>query len=430
MTLWHLSAIASALGLPAPASEVAIDGLQFDSRAVTPGDIFLAMRGAHSDGADYLQTAAQNGAVAALTTRAVPHVNIPQLVVPDVLAALVMLGQAARQRYTGPVVGVGGSVGKTTTTAMLAALLNAHAPLGSLNNHVGVPLTLARLPPAALACISEIGTNHVGEIAPLAKQVRPHVALITNVVEEHLEGLGSLEAVRLEELSIVQGLAPDGILVVPEDLDIAGSGWHGQVQRFNPKAALNIHIIEPTPARIACANAALAVLAALKIMPDANGLARLANVAPPIGRGQVQVVQGVTVIDDSYNANPASLAAALTALHQRPATRRIAVLGDMRELGHAEVKFHTDLAPQLEGLAGVVLVGPLMQHLAPLLPATQLWGAFPNPDDFNPAALATQLRTGDAVLIKGSKSITFTRQHAPRLLSALHGAQPDAEAGA
>lgn len=417
--LWWLSEIAAALGLPQPAQDVAITGLQFNSRAVGQGDLFLAMRGAKADGADFMATAAAQGAVAALTTRAVEGLDIPQFVVPDVQAALVQLGQAARTRYAGPLVGVGGGVGKTTTTAMLKALLNAHAPEGSLNNHVGVPLTLARLPRGAAACVSEIGTNHVGEIGPLAQQVRPQVALITNVVEEHLEGLGSLEAVRLEELAIVQGLPESGVLVVPDDLDITGSGWQGEVRRFNPAAPLQITIQEPTQARTACANAALAVLAALKITPDTTALARLAAVAPPEGRGQVHNVRGISVIDDSYNANPASMAAALGALHQRPATRRLAVLGDMRELGVEEVRFHTDLLPLLAGLDGVILVGPLMQHLAPLLPAAQLWGTFPNPDAFDPANLATRLQAGDAVLVKGSKSITFTRRHAARLLEAL-----------
>jgi UDP-N-acetylmuramoyl-tripeptide--D-alanyl-D-alanine ligase len=419
LPLWNLHEITTVLGLPAPEANVALGGVEFDSRAVKPGDLFLAMPGAKADGAEFIRAAEKNGAVVALSARVVAGVKIPQLVVPDVQAALVALGQAARQRFAGPVVGVGGSVGKTTTTAMLKALLNAHAPMGSLNNHVGVPLTLARLPREAAACVSEIGTNHVGEIAPLAKQVRPQVALITNVVEEHLEGLGSLEAVRLEELGIVQGLPEYGMLIAPEDLEITGSGWQGEVRRFNPAAQLQVEIQEPTLARTACANAALAVVAALNITPDAAALARLAAVAPPEGRGQVQQVHGITVIDDSYNANPASLAAALGALHARPATRRIAVLGDMRELGVEEVRFHTDLAPLLAGLEGVILLGPLMQHLAPLLPAAQLWGTFPNPDDFAPAALATRLHTGDAVLVKGSKSITFMRRHAPRLLEAL-----------
>lgn len=422
MTLWTLQQIAAAVGVAAPVGEAVVTGVQFDSRAVQSGDLFLAMPGAKADGAEFIAAAAARGAAAALTNRAVAGVAISQLVVPDVQAALVALGQAARARFAGPVVAVGGSVGKTTTTAMLAALLQAHAPQGSLNNHVGVPLTLARLPHNAPACVSEVGTNHVGEIAPLARQVRPHVALITNVVEEHLEGLGSLEAVRLEELSLVQGLPPQGTLVVPADLDLSGSGWQGRVLRFNPAAPLAVTIQEPTPARVACANAALAVLAALEIIPDTAAFARLAAVAPPEGRGQVRVVRGVTVIDDSYNANPASMAAALQALQQRQASRRVAVLGDMRELGAEEVRFHTDLVPQLAGLAGVVLVGPLMQHLGPLLPPAQVWGAYPNPDDFDPASLAARLQPSDAVLVKGSKTITFTRRHALRLAAALQSA--------
>jgi UDP-N-acetylmuramoyl-tripeptide--D-alanyl-D-alanine ligase len=271
----------------------------------------------------------------------------------------------------------------------------------------------------AKACICEIGTNHVGEIAPLAKQVRPDVALITNVVEEHLEGLFDLETVRREELSVVQGLNPAGTLVVPEGLSLEGSGWQGKVLRFNPDAPMPLKIDEPTPARVACANAARAVLEALGIIPESTALARLAKLTPPKGRGQVSILNGVVLIDDSYNANPASVAAALIALKQRIARRRIVVLGDMRELGAEEVRYHADLASLLRFADGVVLVGPLMQTLVPLLPPEQLWGVCPNPDTFDPATLARRLQRGDAVLVKGSKSITYVRHMAERLKEAL-----------
>jgi len=419
--LWYLDEIATPLGLGGHWPALPITGIHFDSREVQPGDLFLAMRGggAYTDGHAFIGDAAQRGAVAAIVTTPNASVSIPQLVVPNVQAALVALGQAARARFKGKVVAVGGGVGKTTTTALLKALLNAHAPEGSLNNHVGVPLTLARLPLSAPACICEVGTNHVGEIAPLAKQVRPDVALITNVVEEHLEGLHDLETVRREELAVVEGLNPAGTLVVPEGLSLEGAGWQGKVLRFNPAAPLKVEILEPTPARVACTNAALAVVQALGITPDAAALARLAAVQPPKGRGQVALVGGVTVIDDSYNANPASVAAALVALQQRPAQRRVVVLGAMRELGAEEQRYHAELAPQLAFADGVVLVGPLMQTLVPLLPPEKLWGTYPNPDDFVPEDLAPRLHAGDAVLVKGSKSVTYVRHFAERLIAAL-----------
>jgi UDP-N-acetylmuramoyl-tripeptide--D-alanyl-D-alanine ligase len=419
MSLLTLTTLGQILNMAGDWPATPIHGVNFDSRAIKPGHVFLAMKGATTDGADYLAKAVELGAVAAITHRAVVGVDIPQLVVPNVLKALETWAHHTRAAYQGPVVAVGGGVGKTTTTALLKALLNAHAPIGSLNNHVGVPLTLARLPAGAPACVSEIGTNKVGEIAPLAKQVRPQVALITNVVEEHLEGLHDLETVRREELTVVEGLNPAGTLVVPEGLSLEGAGWQGKVLRFNPAAPLKVEILEPTPARVACTNAALAVVQALGITPDAAALARLAAVQPPKGRGQVALVGGVAVIDDSYNANPASVAAALVALQQRPVQRRVVVLGDMRELGAEEQRYHAELAPQLAFADGVVLVGPLMQTLVPLLPPEKLWGTYPNPDDFVPEDLAPRLHAGDAVLVKGSKSVTYVRHFAERLIAAL-----------
>jgi UDP-N-acetylmuramoyl-tripeptide--D-alanyl-D-alanine ligase len=415
--LWTLKALAPACWAQGDFPDVAISGIQFDSRAVKAGDLFLAMPGSNVDGHTFVALAAEKGAVAALVREVQAGAPIPQLVVPHVQRALEQIGAAARARYKGHVVAVGGSVGKTTTTAMLAALLNAHAPLGSLNNHVGVPLTMARLPEKASAFVAEIGTNKVGEIAPLAKTVRPYVALITNVVEEHLEGLGSLEAVRLEEVSIAQGLQPNGILVAPEGLSLEGSSWQGKVVRFNPATPIDMDFQEKTIARMACLNGALAVLNVLGITPDAAALGRLAALQPVVGRGQVIEAAGVTLIDDSYNANPASMAAGLQAFQTRVVKgRKFAIL---RELGAGEADFHKALAPQVEGLTGVVLLGPLMGHLKPLLPPQQLLAHYPNPDDFLAEDFAKTLKAGDAVLVKGSKSITFVRHIVQRLQKTL-----------
>ncbi|MFZ2587898.1 MAG: UDP-N-acetylmuramoyl-tripeptide--D-alanyl-D-alanine ligase, partial [Alphaproteobacteria bacterium] len=363
MNLWTLGEIVDAVGVAMLWKNAGVGSVHTDSREVRAGGLFVALKGLTQHGNDFVPDALRNGAGAILTDREIEDCPVPVLVMNDSYAAFVKLAEAARARFKGPVVVITGSAGKTTTKEFMAAMLEAHAPVGSFNNHVGVPLTLCRLPRDAKAFVAEVGMNYHGEIAPLVKMVRPDVALITNVLPVHVEGLGGIEAIRREKLSIAEGLPNNGTLVVPMDLDVSGVRADVKVVRFDPAAALPVEIVEPSPARVACANAALALA---RVMGDVTPamLERLGAVGVQLGRGAAEVVNGVTVIDDSFNGNPASMAAALAALKKRDvAGKRVAVLGDMLELGEGSVGYHVGLAPSVEGIDGVFCVGPLMANL-------------------------------------------------------------------
>lgn len=419
MNLWTLREIAGVVGAGYDGPEVAIPTVHADSREVQPGGLFVALKGTAQHGNAFVPEALANGAAAVLTDRALEGVDVPVLMVADSYAAFVRLAEAARARFAGPVLAVTGSAGKTTTTRFLAAMLEAHCPPGSFNNHVGVPLTLCRLPREAPAFVAEIGMNHPGEIAPLARMVRPQVAMVTNVMPVHVEGLGSVEAIRAEKLSIADGLDAGGVLVVPDGLDVSGVRDDVRVVRFDPVAPLPVDIVEPSPARVACANAALAAARVVGEVTEAM-LARLATVGIDAGRGAVTVVNGVTVVDDSFNGNPASVRAALEAMKVRQvAGRRVAVLGDMLELGPEAVRYHEELAAQMVGIDGVWCVGALMAHLYDLLPVEKRWGHSAAPEDFDPAEVAALLRPGDAVVVKGSKKMLYVHDAVGRLMAAL-----------
>ncbi|MFZ2586979.1 MAG: UDP-N-acetylmuramoyl-tripeptide--D-alanyl-D-alanine ligase, partial [Alphaproteobacteria bacterium] len=333
MSLWTLGEIVDAVGVGMDWKNMPVGSVHTDSREVAAGGLFVALKGETQHGNDFVPDALRRGAGVVVSDRVIEGLPVPNVVVPDTYEAFCKLAKAARGRFTGPVVAITGSAGKTTTKELMAGMLQAHAPVGSFNNHVGVPLTLCRLSRDAKAYVAEIGMNHTGEIAPLARMVRPQVAVVTNVFPVHVEGVGSVEGIRVEKLSIAEGLAAAGTLVVPEGLSLEGVRTDINIVRFNPAAPLPVAMVEPTPARVACANAALAAVRVLG-METPEVLARLAAAPVAVGRGTVEVLGGITLIDDSYNANPASMAAALEALRARPCTgRRLAILGDMKELG-------------------------------------------------------------------------------------------------
>jgi UDP-N-acetylmuramoyl-tripeptide--D-alanyl-D-alanine ligase len=451
--LWTIAEVAKALGLSGTFPETAIDFVTQDSRLVKPGCLFVALSGTPSggfissfasarDGWEFADKAEAAGAVAMIVPHRIEGVGIPQLIVRDTLIdGLWALARAARARFKGPVIGLTGSAGKTSTKEFLAAYPGAHASPSSFNNFWGVPLTLCNANPSATLWVVEMGMNQIGEIARLSELTQPSVALVVNVQPVHLEKLGSLEAIRREKVSIVQGLPRHGILVLPADVE--APEWHGKIVRFGDGS--NVHELKHgshgeswdvaarvgdkqvefgltpgAPHRLQNALAALASIHAAGL--DETALANeLGKVGIMTGRGVEQTAGGVTVIDDSFNGNPASMVAALDSLKGRPIKtgRRIAILGDMLELGADAPAYHEKLAKDLPGIDGVYCVGPLMRHLYDLLPEDRALGWHEDPATLEPQKVAALLQSGDVVVVKGSKKMFWVNKFVPKLLAAL-----------
>ena len=442
--LWTFAELASALDLPV-ADGPSIRGLCIDSRRIQPGELFVALAGdpgprfrassrSDRDGHDFIADAVAKGAAAVLAHRPGDY-GVPSLVVEDTVDALWRLGAAARRRLPSPVVAITGSSGKTTCKSFAAAALGAFSTAGSLNNHLGVPLSLASAPRDAAGAVLEIGTNHPGEIEPLSRMVRPEAAVVLNVGPAHIEHFGSLEAIRREKVSIARGLAPGGALVRPEGL---AADFAGRAVTFGAQAQADARLLGmqgdmaelaigggrgryPVPgggehrAMSVCAVAAL--LVALERSP--NALHRLADVSVPAGRGNRLDAGGVTLLDESYNANPASMAATLTAFRHAPGVRRIAILGDMLELGAGSRRFHAELAGACAGLDGAFCVGTAIQALYEALPPSQRLGSAEAVDDALPSRCAALLRPGDTVLVKASNGVFWARGFVAALAKAL-----------
>ncbi|MGZ3215801.1 UDP-N-acetylmuramoyl-tripeptide--D-alanyl-D-alanine ligase [Paracoccus sp. T5] len=437
MSLWSAKEAAAATGGRVQGDWTA-GGVSIDTRTLVPGDLFVALQAAR-DGHDFVAQALDKGAAAALVSRIPDELpaDAPLLVVPDVLRGLEDLGRAGRARTRARVVAITGSVGKTSTKDMARAALagqgHIHAAEASYNNHWGVPLTLARMPADTDFAIIEIGMNHPGEIAPLSRMARPHVALITTVAAAHLEAFGVIEGIAREKGAIFEGLEPIGTAVLPEDLEVTqilrdcadaagaivvGFGEHGAARplRIQPAeghlsckariAGETVDFTLSTTGRHFAMNA-VGVLAALAAAGAdlKQAAARLAEWLPPKGRGAVEDLGGIRLIDDAFNANPASLSAGLAMLAGLPAERRVAILGDMLELGPDEVALHRAVAhdPAMQSVGLVHCAGPRMRHLHEALPEARrgLW----TETAAELAARATELvRPQDVVLVKGSKS--------------------------
>jgi UDP-N-acetylmuramoyl-tripeptide--D-alanyl-D-alanine ligase len=433
----------------------AADGVSIDTRTLRPGDLFVALTDVR-DGHDFVGQALANGAAAALVSRIPDGVapGAPLLIVPDVLTALADLGRAARARTRARVVGVTGSVGKTSTKEMLRAILGrqgrVHAAEASYNNHWGVPLTLARMPADADFAVIEIGMNHPGEIAPLARLARLDVALITTVAPAHLEAFDSVAGIAREKAAIMDGLLPGGVAVLPLGLEttpilLARAAEAGAtIVTFGAAAGADFHIAKvmlqdqttcvqgaryglPFLFKVATpgghfavnATAALAVAAAVGCDPmiAAHDIALW---QPPLGRGTRERIVTDRVeeayfdlIDDAFNANPASMAASLDVLiAARPVDglgrigggRRIAILGDMLELGPTEDALHAAIAahPGLDAVGIIHCVGPRMRALHAALPRRQRGEWVASAQEIAPRAKAL-IDAGDIVLVKGSK---------------------------
>ncbi|MFT6674559.1 MAG: UDP-N-acetylmuramoyl-tripeptide--D-alanyl-D-alanine ligase [Sulfitobacter sp.] len=456
MTLWTSAEAAQATGGQAQ-GDWACTGVSIDTRSLQPGDLFVALTDLR-DGHEFVAQALEKGAAAALVSHVPDGVAAdgPLLLVDDVLKGLERLGAAGRARSAARVVAVTGSVGKTSTKEMLLAILGdqgrTHASVDSYNNHWGVPLTLARMPQDSEYAIIEIGMNHPGEIAPLSKLTKPHVALITTVAAAHLAAFDDVMGIAIEKASVFEGVVRGGVAVINADIEHAAIlmakavdcqlydlefGTHGMHYKLlDVQVQGDTTIVQalandkPLLFKIATAGRHFAMngLGALAVT-QAMG-ADLALAAQSLGRWKPYKGRGVRetialdpvethlaldLIDDSYNANPTSMAAALevlaasdvgqNAVHNR-AGRRIAILGDMKELGADEIALHAGLA-HLDSTAQIDVihcVGPLMKSLYALLPEHRR-GDWVETSDELLAGLRERMRAGDVVLVKGSLSM-------------------------
>ncbi|OIQ34472.1 MAG: UDP-N-acetylmuramoyl-tripeptide--D-alanyl-D-alanine ligase [Roseobacter sp. MedPE-SWchi] len=453
--LWTAAEAATATGGEA-IGDWQVSGISIDTRTLQPGDLFVALKAAR-DGHDFVAQALEKGAGAALVTHRPTGVaaDAPLLIVEDVQAALEGLGQVARARTQAKVIAVTGSVGKTSTKEMLACMLadqgRTHAAVASYNNHWGVPLTLARMPRDTEFAVIEIGMNHPGEIAPLARQARPHVAMVTTVAAVHLEAFEDVAGIAREKSAIMEGLEPGGIAVLNADIDevpvLAAEAkrlgvshlWFGEGATEYKLLSTKISG-EATLAEVRCgaeqmqltiqslgAHFAMNALGALACVAavgaDVQRAAQVLALWSPVqGRGaRVEVaMEGgkLLLLDDSYNANPTSMAAALAVLAATPDLgsdagvkgRKIAYLGDMGELGPQEVALHAGLADlaALEAIDRVHCIGPLMAHLHQALPAEKRGSHYATSEDVLPD-LPAQLGCGDIVLAKGSLSAGLSK---------------------
>ncbi|SIQ25029.1 UDP-N-acetylmuramoyl-tripeptide--D-alanyl-D-alanine ligase [Paracoccus thiocyanatus] len=437
MTLWTSHDAAAATGGRAT-RDFAVTGVSIDTRTIRPGDLFVALQAAR-DGHDFVAQALEKGAGAALVSRIPQGVapDAPLLVVPDVLAALEGLGRAGRARMGGKVIAITGSVGKTSTKEMariaLAGQGKIHAAEASYNNHWGVPLTLARMPPDTDFAIVELGMNHPGEIEPLARLARPHVAMITTVAAAHLEAFGAIEGIAREKGAIFRGLAQPGTAILPEDLAVTqllrdcadgagtitiGFGQHGMARPLKAETvdgttqvrarvlgeAVDFTLATPGTHFVMNAVGMLATLSAAGA-DLAQAAARLSDWRPPLGRGAVEDLGGIRLIDDAYNSNPTSLSAGLATLARLTGGRRVAILGDMLELGPEEIALHAGMAadPAMAAVDLVHTAGPRMRALHEALPAARRGR---HADTAAELAECAQdlVAPGDIVLVKGSKS--------------------------
>lgn len=447
MTLWTRDEVVSATKGRALGADWIANGVSIDSRTLEKGDLFVAIQGENSDGHVYVEKALKQGAAAAIVSRVEPAMEQAGalVVVPDTLEALNALGRAARHRTKARVMAVTGSVGKTGTKEALKMILSqqgaTHASAASYNNLWGVPLSLARMPAETQFGIFEIGMNHAGEITPLSNLVEPFVALITTVEAVHMEFFNSVEDIADAKGEIFDGLQKGGVAILNRDnphyerlRKKAASSGAGRIISFGEHPDADAHL-EKVALKETCSCVAaticgekvtyklgvpgrhivmnsLAMLACVQAMGADLAMAALAlgQLEAPKGRGERHLIdapgRAFTLVDESYNANPASMRAAIEALGQaapKDGGRRIAVLGDMLELGAESIALHRDLSKALcqADIDLVFASGPHMRELFKSLPA-EMQGAYAENSAALQPMLINAIQQGDVVMVKGS----------------------------
>ena len=434
MSLWS-SSDAEAATLGQASQRFAVNGLSIDTRTIKEGDLFVALKGDNRDGHDFVRAAFDAKAAAALVTHTPDGVTGPLLTVGHTQRGLEDLARAARSRSNAKIIAVTGSAGKTTTKEILAVACNAlgrtHASAASYNNHWGVPLSLASLPRDAEFGIFEVGMNHFGELRNLVSFVRPHVALVTTIAPAHLEFFGNCESIADAKSEIFEGLMPGGAALIPADSPYAerlkararqaqvstiiGFGITGESKllSFTPdgegmrvKADILGRAVDcfvGAPGAHIAQNVVGALTAVALLEGDVlNAAAALRNFTALKGRGARFAANGIAVIDESYNANPASMAAAL-ALLGGASGRKIAVLGDMLEMGEGGIAHHAGLAEPIaaNNVDLVFASGAQMKALWDALPAKSR-GAYADTSSVLLPQVLAALKPGDTVLVKGS----------------------------
>ncbi|MDM7943585.1 MAG: UDP-N-acetylmuramoyl-tripeptide--D-alanyl-D-alanine ligase [Hydrogenophaga sp.] len=429
--------------------DVAITRVHTDTRSLQPGDLFVALKGERFDAHDFLPQAAAQGAVAAIAHSGLADAGLPGVEVPDTRRALGELALLWRQQFQLPLIAVTGSNGKTTVTQMIAAILRAavgnaaHATQGNFNNDIGVPLTLLRLCAAHQLSVVELGMNHPGEIAELAALARPTVALVNNAQREHQEFMATVEAVALENGQVIRALADDGVAVFPSD-DAFTALWQGlaagrRVMSFSDtdpaadvvalktewqdgawtlcfaspagQGTVHLKIAGRHNVRNALAATACALAAGVSIDAVVRGL----DAFEPVGgrsRALALHLDGrtLTLIDDTYNANPDSVRAAIDVLAELPGPRLL-VLGDMGEVGEQGQAFHEEVLRHARdrGIEAVHVAGDWMRQAAPVWPAVTHWNEVPAMAGAVCAAVIDDRPVFQSVLVKGSRFMRTER---------------------
>ena len=443
MSVLWTSADAEAATLGAATRMFSAGGLSIDTRTLKAGDLFVALKGDNRDGHEFVSAAFDAKAGAALVSRRLDGLDGPLLIVANTQRGLEDLAVASRARSDAKVVAVTGSAGKTTTKEMLRLALGAlgatHASAASYNNHWGVPLSLASLPRDARYAVFEIGMNHFGEIRSLVGFVRPHVALVTTIAPAHLEFFGTCDAIADAKSEIFEGIEPGGAALIPSDSPYADrliarakQSHVARILTFGEKSGSDARLVSyeeldghahikadivglpveftiAAPGRHIANNALGALLAVAALEGDVlNAAAGMKNFAALKGRGARFNAGGIEVIDESYNANPASMAAALALLGAAKG-RRVAVMGDMLEMGEDAASHHASLAAAIESAHAdlVFLCGSKMRSLWDVLPASRR-GAFAATSAELVAPLAAALKPGDTVLVKGSNGMKLS----------------------